>query len=163
MNWKFRNNDDSLLISYLFSYIKRAFENKDHTVEINQINIAHFLCRFISTYPIDIESDIMVEPDILSNAPYNQILNNLEKLQIEVPKHVDKKIYLSIQNNAIVNCNNEIESNELRNRIMDFGEKVKNIQHYCFHSKHTSLSKLLGKLLTRIWWIYHSSSPLIRA
>ena len=46
---------------------------------------------------------------------------------------------------------------------MDFGEKVKNIQHYCFHSKHTSLSKLLGKLLTRIWWIYHLSSPIMKS
>ena len=163
MNWKLRNNDDSLLISYLFSYIKRAFENKDHTVEINQINIAHFLCRFISTYPIDTESDIMEDPSILNDAPYNQILNNLENLQIDVPKNVDNKIYLSIQNNLIVNCKDDIESNELRNRIMDFGEKVKNIQHYCFHSKHTSLSKLLGKLLTRIWWIYHLSSPIMKS
>ena len=163
MNWKFRNNDDSLLISYLFTYIKRAFENKDHTIEINQINIAHFLCRFISAYPVDMESNIMEDPSILLDAPYNQILNNLENLQIEVPKNVDNKIYLSIQNNLIVNCKNEVDSNDLRNRIMDFGEKVKNIQHYCFHSKHTSLSKLLGKLLTRIWWIYHLSSPIMKS
>lgn len=160
MNWKFKNNDESLLTSYLLPYIKRAFEYKDHTLEINQINIAHFLCRFISTYPT--YENVLEDPSILSDAPYNQILNELENLQIEVPDKVDNKLYLSIQNNLLVDCYNEVDTDKLRDRIMEFGEKVKNIQHYCFHSKYIGLTKLLGKLLTRIWWIYHLSSPIMK-
>jgi hypothetical protein len=45
---------------------------------------------------------------------------------------------------------------------MEFGEKIKAIQHYCFHAKITGLSKIIGKLLTRIWWIYHMSSPIMK-
>jgi len=161
MNWKFKNNNESLLTSYLLPFIKRAFEHKDHTVEINQINIAHFLCRFISTYPTD--NNFLEDPSILHDTPYNQIFNELENLQIDIPTKIDNKLYLSIQKNLLVECDNEIETNKLRERIMEFGEKVKNIQHYCYHSKFIGLTKLLGKLLTRIWWIYHLSSPIMKS
>jgi hypothetical protein len=49
----------------------------------------------------------------------------------------------------------------LRNELMEFGYKIKAIQHYCYHSKITGLSKIMGKLLTRIWWVYHMSSPIM--
>ena len=49
---------------------------------------------------------------------------------------------------------------ELREQLFNFGNVVKHIQHYYFHTKVVGLAKLLGKLLTRIWWIYHLSSPI---
>ena len=51
---------------------------------------------------------------------------------------------------------------KIRQRLIEFGEKIKVIQHYCYHTKIFSLSKIMGKLLTRIWWIYHSSSPVMK-
>ena len=160
MNWKFKDHNESLLISYLLPYMKRAFEYKDHTVEINQINIAHFLCRFISISPTD--TDILESPSILLEAPYNIILSELEDLQIDIPSNIDNKLYLSISKNLLIECYDELLTDILRDRLMEFGEKVKNIQHYCYHSSYVGLTKLLGKLLTRIWWIYHLSSPIMK-
>ena len=71
---------------------------------------------------------------------------------------MDGKIWLSIRNNSLVN----FKDNELRQTLFDFSIKLRALQHYCYHTKQTNLTKLLGKLLTRIWWIYHSSSPIIR-
>ena len=45
--------------------------------------------------------------------------------------------------------------------MFEFGNRVKAIQHFYFHNKITNISRLLGKLLTRIWWIYHTSSQLM--
>ena len=44
-----------------------------------------------------------------------------------------------------------------------FSEKIRHLQHYFFHSKQVTVTRLLGKLLTRIWWIYHTSSPLMKS
>mgnify|MGYP006954752505 CR=1 FL=1 len=59
-------------------------------------------------------------------------------------------------------CKFEDALDKIRQRLIEFGEKIKVIQHYCYHTKIFSLSKIMGKLLTRIWWIYHSSSPVMK-
>lgn len=158
LNWKLRYNDDCLLTSLLLPYLKKGFEGLDHTQEKNQIDIAHFLCRFISTKPTNNKYNLLQDPEILLINPFNQINNELENLQIDIPNMIDNKLFQSIQQNVIVNT----DDNELRQQLFEFGDKIKNIQHFCFHSKITGLSKLLGKLLTRIWWIYHCSSPIMK-
>ena len=163
MNWKLRNyGEESLLASYLIPSLRRAFEGTDHTLEKNQIDIAHFLCSFISTKETSNPDDALVPLDILTEWPYNQIAEQLDELQIELPKMIDNKLFLSIQHNNIVKSHSEDATDKLRHRLMEFGEKIKNIQHFCFHSKIVGLSKLMGKLLTRIWWIYHSSSLITK-
>lgn len=161
MNWKLRYNNDCLLISYLIPYIKRAFEGKDHTIENNQIELAHFLCRYICTKETDIDEYVLTDPKILNEFPYNNINKNLEELEIELPLKIDNRLYISIQQNYIFKNNFEDETDKLRHEIFEFGEKIKCIQHLFFHSK-ISLAKIFGKLLTRIWWIYHTSSPIMK-
>ena len=102
MNWKLRYNEDSILVSYLLPYLRREFENKDHTQEINQINMAHFLCKFFSIEETDDQNFILDTPTILNINPYNQIIENLENLQIEIPNNIDSKVFLSIQANKLV-------------------------------------------------------------
>ena len=162
MNWRFRSSEDSVLVSFLIPYFRRAFEGKDHTKEQTQILLAHFLLRFISTKPATKEEDILVDPAILSESPYDMIIPMLEELQISVPAKVDNKIFLSIQMNSIITTSTK-QTDVLRQRLVDFGEKIKHIQHYCYHSKIICLSKIMGKLLTRIWWIYHTSSPIMKS
>jgi hypothetical protein len=163
MNWILRYNDECILVSFLLPYIKRAFETKDHTQENNQILLAHFLCRFISVKPAKNSNDILDDPLILLSHPYNLIISQLEILQINVIKLVDNKLFLSIQNNALVKLSSEDNTDKLRQRLLEFSEKIKYIQHYCFHSKIIGLTKIFGKLLTRIWWIYHTSSPIMKS
>lgn len=162
MNWKLRYTEECLIASYLLPYLRRAFENKDPTLENNQILLAHFLCRFISIVSTDTPDNILIEPIILSEQPYNRILDELEKLQLQLPKMIDNQIFLSIQQNSLIKTKSENSTDELRQRLIDFGEKIKNIQHYCFHSNIIGLSRIMGKLLTRIWWIYHNSSPIMK-
>ena len=157
MNWKLRYSNDGIILSLLLPYLRRGFENKSCIQENNQIDIAHFLCRFILTKETDKIDDKLSDPLILSESPYNLLVNKLEELQLDIPKTVNNKIYLSIQNNVLVNSD-IVETEELRKRLMQFGDIIKSLQHYCYHSKIVGLTKLLGKLLTRIWWIYHNSS-----
>jgi hypothetical protein len=156
INWKFRYTDDGVLVSFLLPYLRRGFESKDYTQEINQVLIAHFLCRFLCIK--ESTENLLEEPKILSESPFDQILEQLEDLQISIPKLIDNKLFLAIQQNTILTNNDEI-----RQRLLIFGDKVKNIQHYCFHTKITGLTKIMGKLLTRIWWIYHMSSPIMKS
>jgi hypothetical protein len=161
MNWKLRYTDECVVSSFLITYLRRAFEDKDHTLESNQVALAHFLCRFLSTIPTDTQENTLIDPEILKSHPYNQILDKFEELQIEFPKMIDNKLFKSIQQNLVVKLDSYDELDELRQRLMIFGDKLKAIQHYCFHSKISGLSKIIGKLLTRIWWVYHTSSPIM--
>lgn len=163
MNWKLRYTNDSLIASLLIPYIRRAFESKDHTQEYNQIALAHFLCRFISTSSTKNQELILKDPEILSENPYNQIQEQLDELHIDIPKIIDNRIFKSIQNNAIVNLQSEDATDDLRQKLMEFGEKIKIIQNFCFYSNIVGLSRIMGKLLTRIWWIYHTSSPIMKS
>jgi superfamily II RNA helicase len=158
MNWKLRTNNNCIIISYLIPYLKKYFDNKDATSINNQIEIAHFLCYFLNKETID-NNYILSIPEVLNISPYNQIINNLKELDIIIPQYIDNKIFLSIQGNNLISLNlSEIEINNLREELMIFSKYLINIQHYCFHSKFKGITKLLAKLLTRIWWIYHNSS-----
>jgi hypothetical protein len=75
---------------------------------------------------------------------------------------VDNKVFLSIQQNSLLQCSTIQETDKLRQRLKQFSNTIKHIQHYCYHSNITCLSKIMGKLLTRIWWIYHTSSPVMK-
>jgi hypothetical protein len=163
MNWKLRYTDESLIASLLIPYLRRAFEGKNHTRENNQIDIAHFLCRFISTNSTKNSYNALEDPAILSESPYNQIVGQLDNLQIDLPDMIDNRLFQSIQQNSIIKLQSEDATDELRHKLMDFGEKIKNIQHFCFHSNIIGLSRIIGKLLTRIWWIYHTSSPIMKS
>ena len=153
LNWKLRYNQECLIISFLIPYLRRGFESLDHIQEVNQIAIAHFLCNFISTYETDIENNILIHSKLLETYPYNTLLLQLEELQIIIPDKIDNKIFLSIQNNFLVN----------NAKLFEFGNTILILQHYCYHSKILGLSRLLGKLLTRIWWICHLSSPIMKS
>ena len=163
MNWRFRSSDECVLVSFLIPYFRRAFEGKDHTKEVNQIMLAHFLTRFICVIHSDDDINRLEEPSILSESPYDTILDLLEELQVfNKNVKVDNKIFISIQQNSLLSCSTIQETEKLRDRLQQFADKLKHIQHYCFHSKITCLSKIMGKLLTRIWWIYHTSSPTMK-
>jgi superfamily II helicase len=157
MNWRLRYSNESITISYLIPFLKKAFEDKDHTQEYNQINIAHFLCYFINT--IKSNDNILKKPEILNVSPYNNIIDDLKRISIDIDENIDKTIFIIIQNNKMIDNENIMY---YRDVLLEFGLKIKNIQHYCYHSKFNGLCKLLGKLLTRIMWIYYTSSPLIK-
>lgn len=98
----------------------------------------------------------MKDPEILNTYPYNQIIKHFEDIQIDIPAMIDNGIFQCIQVNNL-----DSNSNEIRQRLFDFSKKLTIIQHFCFYSKIVGLCKIMSKLLTRIWWIYHTSSPIM--
>ena len=163
MNWKFRYTNEGIIISYLLPFIKKAFDNKDYNLEIHQINIAQFLSRFISIKKADNKNNILEEIELLKKEPYNNIINTLNTYNLNIINDIDNKIFKSIQNNCLILSDSEDENNELRTRLFEFGKKIQIIQHYFYYEKIVSLAKIISKLLTRIWWIFHSSSPIMKS
>ena len=163
MMWKLRDAEgEGIIASFLIPYLKRGFEGMDPTNQENQIMIAHFLSHFINTKVPTREENVLVQCPILNQSPFSSIHDKLKELELDLPDKIDSLVFESIRLNKTMKTVTEKEADELRNRLFDFGDKIKAIQHFCFHSRMTRLSQLMGKLLTRIWWIYHSSSPIMK-
>jgi superfamily II RNA helicase len=156
LNWKFRYSNEGIIISEIFPFIKKAFDYKDYKLEVNQVNLAHFLCQFIGIEKAE-NNQILEEYELLKIHPFNTIYDILKNKNIILFKNIDDRLFKSIESNNLVD-----NENNLRQRLFEFGQKLKIVQHYCFYSKIINLTKLFGKLLTRIWWIYHSSSPIMK-
>ena len=92
---------------------------------------------------------------------FYHIFKIIDELQLENIKNIDGRVWISIKNNRLFKSVTEKDADTVRQRLFEFGNRIKAIQHYCFHKKITNISRLLGKLLTRIWWIYHTSSPIM--
>ena len=163
MNWRLRHSNECLMASLILPYLNRAFSSLDHTQINNQINLAHFLCRFIATDATEDLLHVLENPQILSEQPYDQLLTQIDELQIQMPYMIDNRIFLSIRTNSLIKLPTEDETDILRHKLLEFGKKIQHIQHYCFHSNNIGLSRIIGKLLTRIWWIYHTSSPVMKS
>jgi len=149
--WKLRSSEDCFRIAFLIKYIKSYFQSVSPNDEKNQIELANFICRFFH---------IKESENKLKESKYNDLVEKLDYLNLEVSQNVDSKIFKSIQNNKLETCDNCILYNNLREDLLKLGEFLRYIQHYFYYSKEIVVTRLFGKLLTRIWWIYHSSSPL---
>ena len=157
MNWMLRHSQDCVIASLIIPYLKRAFDLKDPLQEKVQIEMAHFICNFINVKSTDDVKNKLEKLNILLESPYNNIFTKLTNAGIILPENIDNRIYKSIQLNNLIEI-----SDALRYDLNVFSIKLKHIQHFCFHSKLTTICKIMGKLLTRIWWIYHMSSPIMK-
>ena len=163
MMWVLRElADEPIIISLILSHLKKGFESLYFNSEKNQVDCAHFLSYFINKKECNNKEYMLPECSIFSQPSFGKIFDSLKRLELNHSKEIDGRVFLSIKNNNLFKCTTEAESDYVRQNLFDFANNVKAIQHYCFHSKHTNLAKLLGKLLTRIWWIYHTSSPIMK-
>ena len=159
MCWRYRTSQDGIILSFLMPYLKRGWEfGKDPIKHKYQIEIAHFLSRFITGRSS--EKYALEEPEIMKTEPFNQIYEKMEELGLEIPNNVDGRVFQSIKMIKLVGYSNEEEYNKLRDDFFDFGLKVKILQNFCYQAKMLNLSIVLAKLLTRIWRRFHNSSPI---
>ena len=157
MMWRFRHSDDCYRIAFLLSFIRKIYKHSDAKIEKNQIDIAKFLSNYIEIHENDDFKLEQTEQSIKLN-----IREHLDTLGLEPASYnIDSRVYESIRMNKLFQTENRKEKSQLRERLLNFGEKIRNIQHYFYHCQEVNITKLLGKLLTRIWWIYHSSSPVM--
>ena len=158
MMWRFRHTDDCFRIPILCNYIKKIFRNSNPVNQNTQIELAKFMCQFLEYEIVDETSPKCMSP--VESAKKYDIHTYLEQLQLDTSRYVDSKLYNIIRMNTIMTLEKN-ERHELRERLMKFSEKLIIIQHYFFHSKEIDITRLMSKLITRCWWIYHSSSPII--
>lgn len=154
--WNLRYSNEGITLCILLPFLKKYFDTCNPNEEIKQIEIAYLLSKFIHWEEASSEENIIPELNG-TKINFDIIYTELNNYNIVVPIYIDGKIWLSIRNNRLL----DLKDNILRQRLFDFSTKIKSLQHYCYHIKHINLTKLLGKLLTRIWWIYHSSSPIL--
>ena len=160
MMWCLRHTEDCFRIAFLLPFIQDIFKSCNPSNENTQIEFSKFLLQFIDM--VESKSDDMILSIAECGKKYD-IRGHFERLGLDVMENVDSSIYRSIQMNCIVETSSIKEKGELRERLFCFGEKIRIIQNYYFHSKEVILARLLAKLLTRIWWIYHLSSPVMES
>ncbi len=159
MLWRFRHTDDVFRIAFLVIYIRKIFFNCNYKNENTQIEFAKFIANYIDVYETDNMDFKLEQSSLASDFPIN---NHLTTLGLDVQiNNIDSKVFECIRLNSIIPTENGYEKSKLRERLMNFGEKIRNIQHYFYHCREQPITRLLSKLLTRIWWIYHSSSPVM--
>ncbi len=157
MMWRFRHTDDGFRVAFLLSFIRKIYKHCDAKQEKNQIDVSKFLSNYIEIH--ESKNDDCLEQT--EQAIKFKIKEHLETLGLETISNIDNRVYESIRMNKLYETENRKEKSILRERLLLFGEKVRNIQHYFFHCDEETITVLLGKLLTRIWWIYHLSSPVM--
>jgi superfamily II DNA/RNA helicase len=160
MLWRLRHSEDVFRIAFLVIYIRKLFHNCEYKNENIQIEFAKFISHFIDVH--EANNDAYVLEPLSIEYPIGEHLETLG-IDNQIEK-IDSKVFECIRLNSIIIKSFDLnghEKSKLRERLMNFGEKIRNIQHYFYHCREQPITRLLSKLLTRIWWIYHSSSPVM--
>ena len=163
MVWKLRHDMDCISVPMILPEFRKIFDVLDPNIEKNQIDAALFLSHFVHVREADTDDYVLPDSPHFSKGLASNLKEYADNLEIEIPEKIDSRVYDTIVKNKLLNLGSELKNDDLRNRLFDFSEKVRCIQHYFFHSKVVTAARLLGKLLTRIWWCYHTSSPLMRS
>ncbi len=156
--WMLRYSIDAVTINIIFPYIKKYFMSANPQCEQDQIELAFFMSKFIDIKYTDNNYNNLNKFLGNTRIDYDEIYKKLKAKNITINNNIDCRVWISIRNNLLV----DPEDEKLRQELFDFNTKLKAIQHYCYHSNSVTLAKLFAKLLTRMWWIYHSSSPVVR-
>ena len=165
MCWRLRHSPDCFSVPFLLKHIRKIFHNCNPSNENTQVEFTHLLLNFIDIYPLEIDDKDIDNTHILLpsasalkyniHAEYDEYFSDNFKL----PVNIDSRVYESIQRNSIIDTRTTKDKSIIRMRLYNFAEKVKIIQHYFFHSKDINIARVLSKLHTRLYWIYHMSSP----
>ena len=102
---------------------------------------------------------MLPEMAIFSQEPYSSITGILESNGLEVNEYCDRKLFDCVRENRIIEQPTIKERDDLRDRLLEFGEVIIIIQHYYRHCRERTMTILLGKLITRLLCIYNDSSP----
>ena len=158
MLWKFRHTDNCFRVPIVIQFIKKLYRNCNPTNETTQVECSKLLSYFLNIKEVDETFEDKLTPFEKFDTDIHEVL---ESMALDIPQFIDGRIYLSIQKNKLFECSERDETNILRESLMEFGNLVRIIQHYFFHCNEIPITRLLGKLLTRILWIYLSSSPIM--
>jgi hypothetical protein len=170
--WVLRETEECLYIPKVLEYLENGFATSRPDEEKDQISVALFLLHFIN---VEEYKNILLPSHPLLESKFDNLMNLLinedDGYGFSIPEKIDGKLYYIIRENRCVSDDfNELHN--LRERISKFINKLRPIQQYYYYmgnenpdaqknAKYVNICRLLGKLFTRIKWIYHSSSYLI--
>ena len=158
MLWRFRHDETCFRVPIFLPYIRKYFRNCNPTDESKQVDVSKLLCFLLDT--TEKKKGVLLSP--ITFVDQTRIMSILEELGLELPSSIDGRVYESIRRNSIIDVETLTEKNEIRKKLMVFGNRVRIIQHYFYETKsEITITRLLGKLLTRIRWIYFASSQIM--
>jgi hypothetical protein len=172
--WVLRETEECLYIPIILEYLENGFGNSRPDEEKDQISVGLFLLHFINVEEGNNDNDKLPTHHLLEtkfNNLINLLVNEDEGYGFNIPEKKDGKLYYIIRENRCYS-NNFDELHYLRDRVYKFINKLRPIQQYYYYmgnenpdsnanAKYVNICRLLGKLFTRLKWIYHSSSYLI--
>ena len=85
-----------------------------------------------------------------------ETIEKLNSLGLQIPTNIDNRLFKIIEFNKVTIKDSYLKET-IRNWLWSYGDFVKNLQNYYF-SINDPLHKLIGKLFTRIWWLYNDSA-----
>jgi hypothetical protein len=160
MLWRLRKDMDFITCPVIISDLLKIFGQVDPNIEKEQVDVALFLSHFINVKEAT-DDYILPESKHLLDGQYKELKTYVRNLGVDLPEKIDGKLYYSIVKNKLMDLGSEYLNDNLRNQLEEFRKKLTCLQNYLFYKGHVTVTRLLGKLLTRLWWIYHTSSPLM--
>lgn len=160
MLWRLRKDMDFITCPVIINDLLKIFGQVDPNIEKEQVDVALFLSHFINVKE-GTDDYILPESKHLLEGPNKELKTYVRNLGVEIPEKIDGKLYYSIVKNKLMDLGSEHLNDNLRNQLEEFRKKLTCLQNYLFYKGHVTVTRLLGKLLTRLWWIYHTSSPLM--
>ena len=158
MCWKLRQSEDCLRVPFLLDFLRKIFCNMNPNSNSVQIEFSKMILNFVDIIEATGDEHVLQPAMCYSIYP---LKDYFEELGLPIPDKIDSQIFESIQLNKLIDTPNINEKSKLRNRLFKFGKKIETIQNYFFYSKEIVLARLIAKLLTRIYWIYHMSAPIM--
>lgn len=156
---------DWVRVAYLLPYINRIFREINVREESNQILLCNFLLNYINTRESDNNQDL---PKLkIDGLPINLINLQLSSLGVGVPEKIDGTLFFSIRENRLIDqlvdgVKSDKDTYKLRNKLLEFLELIIPIQNYYYLlDNEVNITRLFGKLLTRLKWIYVNSNPIM--
>ena len=168
--WQFRQTDECIMLPLILQHLESGFARARSTDEGDQVSVAHYLLHFIEIEESN-GNPLPLHPLMLKEHEnfYNSMKDDEEGYAFDISDDIDGSLYYCIRENRCIPTNNILEKHNLRERLSRFIYKLRAIQHYYYHmsfedtplkGRHINICKLLGKLFTRLKWIYHMSSML---
>ena len=160
------NEKDWVRLAYIIPSINSIYREVDIRDENNQISLANFLLHFINTKVS--EGKDLPDNSLLNMEPYIRLKSNLSELDLEVPDKIDGTLFFSIRENRLIEeiVDGQVsfeKTYQLRNKLLELIELIIPIQNYYYEIKNeVNITRLFGKLLTRMKWIYVNSNPIMK-
>jgi len=157
MMWRFRHSEMGFRTAFILNEIRKTYKHCNPKNENTQVEFAKLIAYYIVAKEATRDDHIMTEVE--SANP--QLRANFETLGLDIPEKIDSRVYEVVRMNSFIETDGPHDKGSLRSELFDFCMVLRNIQHYFFHSKEETIAKMIAKLMTRVWWNYHLSSPVM--